>query len=160
MSDRHPDVLKLEADDVQRLDNVLSDGPTPSVTRKALLRRAAAGAAGAATIGAFGPVSSALGAGATSASTISDIVNAAVTAEALAVTYLTGLIENASATGVTAFVDVLKAANASELDHYKALRSLGAKPLTTKFWAPDAFFSRARRSRCSSSRRSSSSTPT
>jgi len=140
MADQHPDVLTLEAEDVQRLDNVLSDGPTPSVTRKALLRRAAAGAAGAATIGAFGPVSSALGAGATSAGTISDIVNAAVTAEALAVTYLTGLIENARATGVTAFVDVLKAANASELDHYKALRSLGAKPLTTKFWAPDAFF--------------------
>jgi hypothetical protein len=140
MSASHFDVLKLEAEDVQRLDNVLSDGPTPSVTRKALLRRAAAGAAGAATIGAFGPVSSALGANASSANAISDIINAAVTAEALAVTYLTGLIENAKATGVTAFVDVLKAANASELDHYKALRSLGAKPLTTKFWAPDAFF--------------------
>lgn len=140
MLDRHPEVLNLEADDVQRLDNVLSDGPTPAVTRKALLSRAAAGAAGAATLGAFGPVSSALAGNATSASVISDIVNAAVTAEALAVTYLTGLIENASATGVTAFVDVLKAANASELDHYKALRSLGAKPLTTKFWAPDAFF--------------------
>jgi hypothetical protein len=97
------------------------------------------GAAAAGTLGAFGPVSSAL-AGGSSAATISAIVNAAVTAEALAVTYLTGLIENASATGVTPFVDVLKAANASELDHYKALRSLGAKPLTTKFWAPDAFF--------------------
>ena len=37
-------------------------------------------------------------------------------------------------------MEVLKAANAGEYDHYKALKSLGAKPLTTKFWAPDAFF--------------------
>jgi hypothetical protein len=39
---------------------------------------------------------------------------------------------------------VLKAANAAELDHYKTLRSLGAKPLTTKFWAPDSFFKNSR----------------
>ena len=140
MADRHSDVLTVEAEDVQRLDNVLSSTPTPSVTRKALLGRAAAGAAAAGALGAFGPVSSALANSGSNADVITAIVNSAVTAEALAVTYLTGLIENASATGVTPFVDVLKAANASELDHYKVLRSVGAKPLTTKFWAPDAFF--------------------
>jgi hypothetical protein len=60
MADRHLDVTPIEADDVQRLDNVLADTPTPPVTRKALLGRAAAGAAAAGTLGAFGPASSAL----------------------------------------------------------------------------------------------------
>jgi hypothetical protein len=132
------DLLTLDAEDVQRLDNVLADTSTPAVTRKALLKRAAVGAAAAGTIGALGPIPSALARG--GGDSISTVVDAAVTAEALAVTYLTGLIENAKATGVTKFVDVLRAANASELDHYRALRKLGAKPLTLKFWAPDAFF--------------------
>jgi hypothetical protein len=35
---------------------------------------------------------------------------------------------------------VLKVANAAEFDHYKTLRGLGAKSLTTRFWAPNAFF--------------------
>ncbi len=76
-----------------------------------------------------------------SKNTISQIVTDAVTAEALAATYLTGLIENASKIGIPGnLVPVLKAANAAELDHYKTLRCLGARPLTTKFWAPNAFF--------------------
>lgn len=133
------DGLKLEAEDVQRLDNVLADTSTSPVTRKALLKRAAVAATAAGTIGALGPIPGALARG-TGTGSPSAILNAAVTAEALAVTYLTGLIENAKATGVTKFVDVLKAANAAEYDHYRALRKLGAKPLTLKFWAPNAFF--------------------
>jgi hypothetical protein len=133
------DASTFEAEDIQRLDNVLADTPTPAVTRHALLKRAAVGVAAAGTVGALGPIPSALAKGSGSAS-VTEIQNIAVTAEALAVTYLTGLIENHKATGVTKFVDVLKAANASELDHYKTLRKLGAKPLTLKFWAPDAFF--------------------
>jgi hypothetical protein len=129
----------FEAEDIQRLDNVLADTPTPALTRQALLKRAAVGVAAAGTVGALGPIPSALAKGG-GMSSVAAIQNVAVTAEALAVTYLTGLIENHKATGVTKFVDVLKAANASELDHYKALRRLGAKPLTLKFWAPDAFF--------------------
>jgi hypothetical protein len=140
MGDHHPNVFAVEADDVQRLDNVLADTRTPAVTRKALLGRAAAGAAAAGTLGAFGPVSSAVARG-SGAGTITEIINAAVTAEALAVTYLSGLVANAKATGVEKFVTVLKAANESEYDHYKVLRSLGARPLTERFWAPDAFFS-------------------
>jgi hypothetical protein len=138
MGDQHP-TFTVEAEDMQRLDNVLTDTRTPAVTRKALLGRAAAGAAAAGALGAFGPVSSAL-AKSSSTGTITEIINAAVTAEALAVTYLSGLVANAKATGVDKFVTVLKAANESEYDHYKALKSLGAKPLTEKFWAPDSFF--------------------
>jgi hypothetical protein len=37
-------------------------------------------------------------------------------------------------------VPVLKAANAAEFDRFRTLRGLGAKPLTTRFWAPNAFF--------------------
>jgi hypothetical protein len=124
----------ITPDDVQRLENVLDDVPTEGLTRRVLLKRATVTAAMA---------SAAIPGEALAQSTSSDvttIINTAITAEALAVTYLTGLIQNASATGVTKFLDVLKAANAAEYDHYKALKSLGAKPLTTRFWAPDAFF--------------------
>jgi len=102
-----------------------------------LLGKAAAGTAAVGALGMLGPIPAALA----SPNTIVSIVNDAVTAEALAVTYLTGLIENAGKIGIPdSLVPVLKAANAAELDHYKALRSLGAQPLTTKFWAPNAFF--------------------
>lgn len=131
------DPTQFEAEDVQRLDNVLRDTVSSPVTRRSLVARAAAGAAGLTALGAIGQVPTALG----SSSTIDDIVTAAVTAEALAVTYLTGLVLNARAIGIPAsLVPVLKAANAAEYDHYKTLRSLGAKPLTTKFWAPNSFF--------------------
>lgn len=131
------DAAHFDSEDVQRIDNVLADTPTPAVTRRALVGRAAAGAAGLGALGAFGPISSAFAAG----NSVDTIVTDAVTAEALAVTFLTGVIENASSIGIaSSLVPVLKAANAAELDHFKALRSLGAKPLTTKFWAPDAIF--------------------
>ncbi|HEU4979562.1 MAG TPA: ferritin-like domain-containing protein [Solirubrobacteraceae bacterium] len=129
----HDQIAAFGADDVAVIDNVLADTSVPGITRRGIVKRAALGAVAAS---ALGPVASAM-AKSDSAATI---INTAITAEALAVTYLTGLIENASATGVTKFVDVLKAANAAEYDHYKVLKSLGAKPLTTKFWAPDDFF--------------------
>ncbi len=129
-------IAPITPDDVQTLENVLEDTPTGGLTRKALIGRAAATAA---IVSAAAP-GVALAQSSSPSGQVSQIVDTAVTAEALAVTYLTGLIEHASATGVSKFVDVLKAANAAEYDHYKALISLGAKPITTKFWAPDAFF--------------------
>ena len=133
---------RFEAEDVQRLENVLADTPMPAVTRRGLLGKAAAGTAAVGALSAVGPIPAALASNrAGRAGDIDDIVRDAVTAEALAVTYLTGVIENASKIGIPhSLVPVLKAANAAELDHYKALRSLGAKPLTTKFWAPNSFF--------------------
>jgi hypothetical protein len=53
---------------------------------------------------------------------------------------LSAVIEKSPGTPVAKFADLLKAANAEEYDHYKALQTLGAKPLRTKFWAPTAFF--------------------
>lgn len=63
--------------------------------------------------GAPGPIPAAFAEGAGS---IQSIIDGTVTAEALAVTYLTGLIQNASATGLTELVSVLKAVNQSERD--------------------------------------------
>ena len=51
--------------------------------------------------GALGPVPTALGRAAGAGDSAATVLNAVVTAEELAVTYLTGLVENASATGVT-----------------------------------------------------------
>jgi hypothetical protein len=127
-------IAHMSTDDVQRLENVLDDTPTDGFTRRVLLRRAAVTASAASV--ALPSEALAQGGG----DSVTQIIDTAITAEALAVTYLTGLIQNASATGVSKFTDVLKAANAAEYDHYKALKSLGAKPLSTKFWAPDAFF--------------------
>ncbi|MGH2859013.1 MAG: ferritin-like domain-containing protein [Solirubrobacteraceae bacterium] len=133
------DETAFAAEDVQRLDNVLADTTMPAVSRRGLLGKAAIGSAAVGAAGLLGPIPAALASGSTSA--IDEIVTAAVTAEALAVTYLTGLVENAIKIGIpSSLVPVLKAANAAELDHYKVLRSLGAKPLTTKFWAPNSFF--------------------
>ncbi len=133
MTDQHV----FEGEDVERLENVLTDTEIPAHTRRGMLGKAAAGTIAAGALGVLGPIPSALA----SRNTIVSIINDAVTAEALAVTYLTGLIENANKIGIPSnLVPVLKAANAAELDHYKTLRSLGAQPLTKKFWAPNAFF--------------------
>lgn len=79
-------------------------------------------------IGVLGPIPAALASG--SEDSIGEIVTAAVTAEALAVTYLTSVIESASNIGIPGdLVPVLKAANATEYDHYKTLRSLSAKAI-------------------------------
>jgi hypothetical protein len=66
-------------------------------------------------------------------------INIAVTAEALAVTYLGAVIAQAygNATGTDATVKtILQAAQYEEDIHYKVLTSLGAKPLTTTFTVP------------------------
>ncbi len=134
------EVNRLESDDLQRLDNVLSDAKVSPVTRRSLVTRAATGAAAVGAVGALGPIPAAL-ASRSDRYSVHNVVTTAVTAEALAVTFLTGVIENAHKIGIPHnLVPILKAANAAEYDHYKVLRSLGARPLTEKFWAPDAFF--------------------
>lgn len=132
----------FEAEDVQRLDNVLTDSNIPALTRRGLIGKAAAGTVAVGALGAFGPIPAALAKGKSASSkSITTIINDAITAEALAVTYLTGLVENATTIGIpTSLVPVLQAANAAELAHHDTLASLGAKPLTTKFWAPNSFF--------------------
>jgi len=130
------ELVERQHDEMQYLDNVLADVGTSRETRGGLLKKAAVAAAG---FGVFGQASSALAsAGRSSADSIATVTTTAVTAEALAVSVLTAAVKAAPGTKVAPFVPVLKAANQSEYDHYATLSSLGAKPLTTRFWVPNA----------------------
>jgi hypothetical protein len=123
-------------DELQYLDNVLADTGASRETRGSLLKKAAVAAAG---VGVFGPASAALAsAGRSSADSIATVTTTAVTAEALAVSVLTAAVKAAPGTKVAPFITVLKAANQAEFDHYTTLAGLGAKPLTTRFWVPNA----------------------
>lgn len=124
----------MTPDDVQVLDNVLAESRVPHLTRRALLMSAGAAAAAA----AFPAVGLAKGAARSDA--VSDLGTAAVTAEALAVTYLSTVIVNVGSTFPADVQAVLKAANQAEQDHYDFLSGAGFKPLTTKFWIPDIAF--------------------
>jgi hypothetical protein len=128
--------LETSPEDLQYLDNVLEDtGSTPR-TRRSLLKHAAVGAA---AVGVFGPASSALAASTrSSGDSIDTVITTAVTAEALAVTVLTAAVKTSPGTKAAPFIPVLKSANYTEFRHYQVLGSLGAKPLTTKFWIPNA----------------------
>jgi hypothetical protein len=64
----------------------------------------------------------------------------AVTAEALAVTFLTQVVDRAAGSAVEQAAPVVKAANREEYIHYQVLHGLDFRPLTKKFWLPDAFF--------------------
>ncbi|CAN5540368.1 hypothetical protein BH23CHL2_BH23CHL2_09140 [soil metagenome] len=73
---------------------------------------------------------------------LQEIIDIAITAEALAVTLLGGAVASAEAGNYNAeipdlVVDVLKAARAEEQFHYDYLAEAGATPLTTTFTIPD-----------------------
>jgi hypothetical protein len=122
------------------LERALGDASAPQRTRRWLLERAAAGAAGA-TVGG-----SLLGVDAAGARGAGDPVGRfgrfAATSEALTVTLLTELLRRVSVqkpavpAGVVA---VLEGAYAAELDHWRFIRK-HFHPRTRRFWIPDAFF--------------------
>lgn len=122
------------------VERVLDDTRMGRQSRARLLKRAAVGVAGATALGGLG-AGSAFASGGDSIQTVG--VTAA-TAEALAVTYLHNVLERNER--VHAFprpvVEILRAAGAEELDHFKFLTGAGFKPLTTRFWLPDDFFGR------------------
>jgi hypothetical protein len=129
-------IAALSSDDAQLVDNVLSDTATPEHTRRTLLRRAAVGAAGATAAGALLSPASAFAAG----DTPKTVGVTAVTAEALAVTYLTQVLKVAPSNTPKAVAGIITAARSEEQLHFNVLHGAGFKPLTTKFWIPDAFF--------------------
>lgn len=127
---------RAPSDDLQALENVLQDTPTSAHTRKGLLKTAALGAVAA---GVLGPAGTALASRQrTSVDSLDTVVTTAITAEALAVSVLSAAVKAVPGTPAGAFMPVLKAANTSEYLHYAALGKLGGKPLTTKFWVPNA----------------------
>lgn len=106
-------------------------------SRRTVLKRAAIGLAavgGAAAV--VGRVEAA------SAGTArSDVLDFIVTQEQFGVTFLKEAIRRAPGTPSATFLPVLKAAATTEYDHVRALEDrLGAKPLTTRYWIPDAAF--------------------
>jgi hypothetical protein len=62
-SNRMTDSAKLEAEDLQRLDNVLAPVNTLPLTRRSLVLRVAGVAAAGGTLGATGPIPTALASG-------------------------------------------------------------------------------------------------
>jgi hypothetical protein len=123
------------------IENVLNDTPTSAGTRRWLLHRAAAGSAVAAAAGLMDPVGTAFAKarhhGHDSVRTVGTV---AVTAEAFAVTYLTALLRRPPSDTPSDVANVLKAADLEEFRHFEFLRDAGFKPLTHKFYIPDALF--------------------
>jgi hypothetical protein len=67
-------------------------------------------------------------------------LNFTVTQEQFGVTAVTAAIQKAPGTPSEQFVPVLRAAVTTEFTHVQALKAIGARPLTSKFWIPDAVF--------------------
>jgi hypothetical protein len=67
-------------------------------------------------------------------------LNFTVTQEQFGVTTVTAAIQKAPGTPSAQFLPVLRAAVTTEFRHVQALKSIGAKPLTSKFWIPNAVF--------------------
>jgi len=122
----------MQSDDVQVLDNLLQDTPAAAHTRRRILQAAAGGAL---ALGATAPAAwSAKG------ESPKRIVSTLATAESFGVTFLTEAIRRAPGTPSAGLVDTLKAANTAEYDHVVALRRLGGRQFTLRFWIPDAAF--------------------
>jgi hypothetical protein len=121
----------MESHDMQVLANVLEDTKASAHTRRRLLQVAAGGAV---ALGATTPAWAAKG------ESPRRILNSLATAESFGVTFLTEAIKRAPGTPSAGLVETLKAANTAEYDHVVALRKLGGRQFTLRFWIPDAAF--------------------
>jgi hypothetical protein len=121
----------MESNDVQILANVLEDTKADAHTRRRLLQVAAGGAV---ALGAATPAFAAKG------ESPKRIVSTLATAESFGVTFLTEAIRRTPGTPSAGLVETLKAANTAEYDHVVALRKLGGRQFTLRFWIPEAAF--------------------
>jgi Ribosomal protein S17 len=128
-----------------------ADAPTTltedasSQSRRALLGRAAVGVAAMATVGsAAGPALAAKSAGAWDHSHShffhERVLDFIITQELFGVTVVSEAVRRAPGTPSEQFLPVLRAAVETEFDHVRALQAVGATPLTSSFWVPDAAF--------------------
>jgi hypothetical protein len=116
-----------------------------SQSRRALLSKAAVGAAAVAGASTFaGPAFASKSAGAWDQRHTrffhDRVLDFIVTQEHFGVTVVTEVVKRAPGTPSEAFLASLKATNTTEFDHLRALEAVGAKPFTTSFWVPDAAF--------------------
>ena len=70
--------------------------------------------------------------------TLGEVLDFLVTEEQLGVTLVSAAIKNAPGTASEAFLPVLRNGVTTEYTHVEALKQAGGKPLTTKYWFPDA----------------------
>jgi hypothetical protein len=107
------------------------------VTRRGMLGRAGA-------LAAAGGVATLAGPGVAEAAhtgrALKRFLDFTVTQEQFGVTAVTNAINKAPGTPSEQFVPVLRAAVTTEFTHVQALKKIGAKPLTSRFWIPDAVF--------------------
>jgi len=142
---------------------VAQTGAASSQSRRALLQRAAVGAAAVAAVGSSAAPALAKSAGVwnhgNSRFFHERVLDFIITQELFGVTVVSEAIRRAPGTPSEQFLPVLRAAVETEFDHVRALQGLGAKPLTSKFWVPDgrsAPVARGSSRRSRRSRRSSS----
>jgi hypothetical protein len=114
-------------------------------TRRALLERAAVGVtavAGAGVLAGPAPASQTGGVWERGHSRFfhERVLDFIITQEQFGVTVVSEAVRRAPGTPSEQFVPVLRAAVATEFDHVRALDAVGAKPLTSRFWVPDAAF--------------------
>ena len=67
-----------------------------------------------------------------------EVLDFLVTEEQLGVTLVSAAIENAPGTDSEAFLPVLSNGVTTEYHHVEALKEAGGRPLTTRYWFPDA----------------------
>ena len=67
-----------------------------------------------------------------------EVLDFLVTEEQLGVTFVSAAIENAPDTPSEAFLPVLRNGVTQEYHHVEALEAAGGKPMTTRYWFPDA----------------------
>src|SRR3954462_8115714 len=111
-------------------------------TRRRMLGRAGALAAAGGMTALAGP--GAAGAAVTGRAhghrSLEQFLNFTVTQEQFGVTAVTNAIRKAPGTPSEQFVGVLRAAVTTEFTHVEALEAIGAEPLTSRFWIPNAVF--------------------
>jgi hypothetical protein len=111
---------------------------TEGTTRRRMLRRAGALAVTGAVVPLTGTGTAA--AAVKGGHSLRRFLNFTVTQEQFGVTAVTAAIRKAPGTPSEQFVPVLRAAVTTEFTHVQALKAIGARPLTSKFWIPDAVF--------------------
>ena len=121
---------RTATDLLDSMDQVLTDA-MPGHSRRSLMVRAGGLLAAGATLALPGAAVAATGSS-------SSILSVLATFEAFGVTLLSEAAKRAPGTPSAQFAGVVKAANTTEFYHLSALRALGAKPLTEKFWIPNA----------------------
>ncbi|MCP9486958.1 MAG: hypothetical protein MSC30_13980 [Gaiellaceae bacterium MAG52_C11] len=126
---------RIAADRGELDDSSQTAYETPQ-TRRVVLGRAAMGLA------AVGGAASLAGraTAASSQDTAAQVLAFIITQEQFGVTFLTNAVRRAPGTPSAQFLPVLKAANTTEFDHVRGLQRFGARPITSRFWIPDAAF--------------------